>query len=199
MLHCLSPIFLCWHTEQYLWAGGKFVHLAGGAMEREGSTGSGPDLLKGEDDCAFAVCRKSILMNYFPCISWIYFLKLSKQWICRVKFIWLFELSVSWVEHFVGVCQKSQWGFSGCSCCSEPFSTGASRRCVHHLMKSSLIIQIALWATSVKWQRWYKAEWNSVSSQNQCLRLVCVCYRGLQLSSPVGSSLWRDCSGLAVD
>lgn len=176
MSHCLSPIFLCWPTEQYLWPGGKFVHLAGNAMEREGSRGSGPELVKGENGGAFAACRKSMLiknyleisspqgmiMIYFPCISCIYFLKLTNQWIGGVKFTWPFELSVSWVEHFVGVCQKSQWSFSGCSCCSEPFSTGASRRCVHHLMKSSLITQIALWATSVKWQRWYKAEWNTV-------------------------------------
>lgn len=161
MLHCLSPIFLCWHTEKYLWAEGKFV-LAGGAVERERTTGSGPELVKGEDSCEFVACRKSMLMNYFPCISWIFFLKLPNQWMGRVKFTWLFELSVSWVEHFIGVCQKFQQVFSGCSCCSEPFSRGASRRCVHHLMKSSLTTQIALWATSVKWQRWYKAGWNTV-------------------------------------
>lgn len=78
-------------------------------MERGGSTGSGPELVKGENGCAFAACRKSMLMKnyleisspqgmimlYFLCISCIYFLKLSNQWIGGVKFTWLFELSVS--------------------------------------------------------------------------------------------------------
>lgn len=78
-------------------------------MEREGSTRSGPELVKGENGCVFAACRKSMLMKnypeissprgiimlYFPCISCIYFLILSNQWIGGVKFTWLFELSVS--------------------------------------------------------------------------------------------------------
>lgn len=40
---------------------------------------------------------------------------------------------------------------------------------------------------------------HSVSSQNQCLGPHCVCYTGLHLSSSVGSSLCKDCRGLAVD
>lgn len=55
-------------------------------MEREGTVGSAPELAKREDGCAFAACRKSMLMNYFPYISCIYFLKLPNQWIGRVKF-----------------------------------------------------------------------------------------------------------------
>lgn len=35
-------------------------------MEREGTMESGPELVKGEDGCAFAACRNSMLINFFP-------------------------------------------------------------------------------------------------------------------------------------
>lgn len=47
-------------------------------MERERTTGSGPELVRGEDGCEFAACRKSVLINSFPCILCIYFLLTSK-------------------------------------------------------------------------------------------------------------------------
>lgn len=103
-----------------------------------------------------------MLACIFPASHKFTFLNFQNQWRGGVQFAWLSGVSLYWAEHLVGACQKSQWGFSGCSCCSGPFSTAASRRCVHRLMKSSLITKITLWATSVKWQRWYKAERNTV-------------------------------------
>lgn len=147
-------------------------------MEREGSTGLGSEIVKGEDGCEFAAWNKPLLLEcyleisspqrtimfpyIFPASHKFTCLNFQNQWIGGVKFAWLSGVSVYWVECLLGACQKSQWGFSGCSCCSGPFSTGTRRRCVDHLMKSSLITKITLWATSVKWQRWYQAEWNTV-------------------------------------
>lgn len=65
MLRTLRSICLCWHTEGCLWVGEKSVHLAGGSLKREGSTGLGSEVVKGEAGFEFAAWNKPMLLKIY--------------------------------------------------------------------------------------------------------------------------------------
>lgn len=131
MLRTLRSICLCWHTEGCLWVGEKSVHLAGGSLKREGSTGLGPEVVKGEAGFEFAAWNKPMLLKIYletcstqrtimlTCISpashKFPFLNFQNQ---RTGEVCLAFCSMG--GHLVGACQKSRWGFSGCSAALDP-------------------------------------------------------------------------------